>query len=466
MPDLSDNTRSFQPLFELGRGGVAVVRAERMVDERGHARIVAVKRLLPMVAESRETRRMFLDEARLAAMLEHPNIVRIEDFGETDEPYIAMEMVLGETLASLVSRAHSKNIDPLTPELALHVAAQVCDALHAAHELKHPDTGAPLHLVHRDVSPQNVLVGYDGTVKLTDFGIAKAMGYGARTRTGDIKGKVPYMSPEQALGEDVDRRSDLFALGAVLFESLCGRRALGEGNEIDMLRRLATEAPPSLERAWPTAPPKARELFACLMRRDPRERPATAQDVSRALRELLKEMHVSPTQGALASRIAMLAPGKLDALNERLREANVEAQRQEPYLDEIEAFVDRPSALFRERRRARAMLGVGIASLLAAVGFGIAFATTREDSAIRSAASASTATTAGTADAVVSGRDPRPADAAADTPKIDADAAPRDVEPVRPSLPASRPTKRTPPPPSAAPPDTTKPHDGLDENPF
>ena len=117
---------TFQPLFELGRGGVAVVRAERAIDEHGHARVLAVKRLLPMVAESVQTRTMFLDEAELAALVEHPNVVRIFAHGQQDEPFIAMELVLGETLASLVSRASGRNERPLDPQLALHVCAEVC----------------------------------------------------------------------------------------------------------------------------------------------------------------------------------------------------------------------------------------------------------------------------------------------------------------------------------------------------
>jgi serine/threonine-protein kinase len=335
--------------------------------------VLAVKRLLPMVASSDEAKTMFLDEARLASLVDHPNVVRIFAHGQQDEPFIAMELVLGETLASLVQRAATRQQPPLEPHLALHVCAEVCDALHAAHELRHPDTGAPLELVHRDVSPQNVLIGFDGDVRLTDFGIAKALGYGARTRTGDIKGKVPYMSPEQAIGDPVDRRSDLFALGAVLFECLSGRRMLGEGNEIDMLRKLAMERFPDLREAWGDAPDQARELFARLVDREPARRLATASQVAEGLRAIAEDRDREKFRRALSARIEDLARGRREALESKLHLGQQEARRQEPYLEEIEAFQDRPSMLFRERRRARAMLLLGLAFLVGAVAFVVAF---------------------------------------------------------------------------------------------
>ncbi len=369
----ADPSWTFQPLFELGRGGVAVVRAERVIDESGHARVLAVKRLLPMVASSDETKTMFLDEARLASLVDHPNVVRIFAHGQQDEPFIAMELVLGETLASLVGRAAARGQAPLEPHLALHICAEVCDALQAAHELRHPDTGAPLDLVHRDVSPQNVLIGFDGDVRLTDFGIAKALGYGARTRTGDVKGKVPYMSPEQAVGDPVDRRSDTFALGAVLFECLSGRRMLGEGNEIDMLRKLAMESFPDLREAWGDAPEAARELFTRLVHREPAQRIATAAEVAERLRAIAGDRDRDAFRRALSARVEDLAKGRREALETQLHTGQQEARRQEPYLEEIEAFQDRPSMLFRERRRARAMLLLGLAFLVGAVAFVVAF---------------------------------------------------------------------------------------------
>ncbi|PKN46665.1 MAG: hypothetical protein CVU63_07300 [Deltaproteobacteria bacterium HGW-Deltaproteobacteria-20] len=369
----ADPSWTFQPLFELGRGGVAVVRAERVIDEGGQARVLAVKRLLPMVASSDEAKTMFLDEARLASLVDHPNVVRIFAHGQQDEPFIAMELVLGETLASLIGRAAARQQPPFEPHLALHVCAEVCDALHAAHELRHPDTGAPLELVHRDVSPQNVLIGFDGDVRLTDFGIAKALGYGARTRTGDVKGKVPYMSPEQAVGDPVDRRSDMFALGAVLFECLSGRRMLGEGNEIDMLRKLAMESFPDLREAWGDAPEQARELFARLVHRDPAARPATASEVAEGLRAIAEDRDCDGFRRSLSARVEDLARGRREALESQLHLGQQEARRQEPYLEEIEAFQDRPSMLFRERRRARAMLLLGLAFLVGAVAFVVAF---------------------------------------------------------------------------------------------
>ncbi len=443
----------FQPLFELGRGGVAVVRAERVIDENGRTSIVAVKRLLPLVAESSETRAMFLAEARLAALIDHPNVVKILAAGEQHEPFIAMELVLGENLASIIARARERGEVPLDPMLALSVGAMLCDALHAAHEVVDPESGAPIQLVHRDVSPQNVLVGFDGTVKLSDFGIAKALGYGARTRTGDVKGKVPYMSPEQALGDTIDRRSDIFALGSLLYECISGRRMLGDGHEIDMLRKLATEPMPSLSEVWPAAPRGAVTLFARMVARDPAERPSTAAEVAAEIRHILGSTQgPDATRKAVAQRMSWLFPQGRETALGRLSEAEREAERQQPYLRDMETFADRPSVLFRERRRARAMLALGLAFLVAAVIFTVAVVRMNRTPApprvitVRESISAPSAVSlAPPAESVI-------------PPETSA----------RPSPPAAVRTATTSPkerrpPPAPSPPPT---HDGLDEHPF
>jgi len=445
-------TLRFQPLFELGRGGVAVVRAERMLDEHGENRLVAVKRLLPLVAESNETRSMFLAEARLAALIDHPNVVRILAEGSDGEPFIAMELVRGENLALLVARARERGEAPLSPALALHLAVQLCDALHAAHELRDPDTGELLHLVHRDVSPQNVLVGFDGTIKLSDFGIAKALGYGARTRTGDVKGKVPYMSPEQAIGDEVDRRSDLFALGAVLFECIGGRRMLGEGNEVDMLRKLAMESLPSLGEVWPDAPAEVSEVFARLIAREPTGRFSSAAEAGKALRGVLSALPAHPDTRTVAARMAELAPRARAALEDRLAEASREAERQQPYLEEIERFVDRPSELFRERRRARAMMVAGVLFFGATVVFAVAILRARPTptrdpgtSAFAAAASSTPVQVLATTEPTAGGSSSAPA-IEASSPKASSAAPP------------ARSVRRANRSPGA--------RDGLDENPF
>ena len=157
--------------------------------------------------------------------------------------------------------------------LVASILADACEGLHAAHELPDPQTGAPLNVIHRDVSPHNVMVSYEGHVKLLDFGVAKIDTMTPLTRTGEVKGKTAYMSPEQAMGEPLDRRSDLFSLGAVLFECVSGHRMYGNGTDLEVLRRLALEEPPDLADAAPLAPAALVDLHARLVARQPEKRP-------------------------------------------------------------------------------------------------------------------------------------------------------------------------------------------------
>src|SRR5580658_1436285 len=243
---LEDRYRS---LFLLGRGGMG--RIEVAIDRGvsgGTERIVALKRLLPESARDPRRKEMFLREARLGALLAHPNVVRAFAFGEIyDELFLAMEYVEGEPLSRVLTAVKEVGRQ-LGVGLTCHVLAEACEGLHAAHELATPD-GKVLNVVHRDVSPQNVMIAYDGQVKLLDFGVAKLDNAEHQTRTGEVKGKMAYMSPEQALGDKLDRRSDLFSLGAVLFECLTGRVMWGSGTDVELMRKLALERPPLLDAA-------------------------------------------------------------------------------------------------------------------------------------------------------------------------------------------------------------------------
>ena len=203
----------------LARGGMAEVFLARLIGVEGFERRVAIKRILPHLSESEEFRGMFLDEARLAAQLTHPNIVHIYDFGKVDDYYfIAMEYVDGVDIGRLIRRAKER---PVPFELAARILADVCAGLQFAHNAVDP-IGRKLDVVHRDVTPQNVLISYDGQVKLVDFGIAKAQFAAGRTRPGVVKGKYAYMSPEQVEGKPLDGRSDVFSAGICLYELLTG----------------------------------------------------------------------------------------------------------------------------------------------------------------------------------------------------------------------------------------------------
>ena len=186
-------------------------------------RLHAVKRLHSHLLDDADVRAMFLEEARIAGLLRHPNVVSVTDVGEDAAgPFLVMDYVEGVSVAALIE--HTRAQAELVPlDVALRIAIDVARGLHAAHELTAPD-GRPLSLVHRDVSPQNVLLGFDGVARVTDFGIAKAMGRSARTSTGILKGKLGYMAPEQLRFSGQDRRSDLFAFGVVLYELLTARR--------------------------------------------------------------------------------------------------------------------------------------------------------------------------------------------------------------------------------------------------
>jgi len=332
---LEDRYRS---LFLLGRGGMGRIDVAL---ERGRAgateRIVALKRLLPESARDPRRKEMFLREARLGALLAHPNVVRAFAFGEIyDELFLAMEYVEGEPLSRVLAalREAGRKLDV---GLTCHLVAEVCEGLHAAHELTGAD-GKPLNVVHRDVSPQNVMVAYDGQIKLLDFGVAKLDTADHQTRTGEVKGKMAYMSPEQALGDKLDRRSDLFSVGAVLFECVTGRAMWGTGTDVELMRKLALELPPALDPGEPQISPALAALHGRLVTRDSRMRPATAHEVAMNLRgfggcssethvaqaalvSLMRELFgqaAADRRARLAEALAGEAPSRVEALRRTL----------------------------------------------------------------------------------------------------------------------------------------------------
>jgi serine/threonine-protein kinase len=248
----------YQLLRKIASGGMGQVFLA-LEKGAGFERLVVLKLILPHLSEDEEFLTMFLEEARLVARLAHPNLITILDLTEIDNRYcLAMEYVQGEDVRRLEKHARVAG-KPLPVGLALRIIAEAAAGLDYAHQARDAQ-GKPLRLVHRDVSPQNILVGFDGGVKVIDFGVAKAAGSTSQTATGVLKGKYPYMSPEQANGQYVDARSDLFALGVVLWELITGRRLFKGESDLMTLRLVRDCQVPAPSQLNPKLPPGLDEL--------------------------------------------------------------------------------------------------------------------------------------------------------------------------------------------------------------
>jgi len=282
---MADQIGRYTIVRRLAVGGMAEVYLARMRGQHGFARSVVVKRIRPALARTGQIRRMFADEARVAAHLAHVNIAQVIDVGEEGgEPYLVMEYVEGRDVHALLEEAGGRGL-PI--DIAVAVALGVAAGLDHAHGRRDAD-GRPLEIVHRDVSPSNVMVGFDGNVKLLDFGVAKAQGARDVTRAGTVKGKLQYMSPEQSLGLAVDLRSDLFSLGTVLYEMLVGTRPFETG---------AVLVAPARRR--PAVSPALDALVLQLLENEPSRRPASAEEVSTALDTIAREERLSCSPVAL-----------------------------------------------------------------------------------------------------------------------------------------------------------------------
>lgn len=257
---------------------MAEVYRAKSFGTHGFERVVAVKRILASMAGDEEFVRMFVDEARLASSLTHQNIVQIYDFGQQDNlHYIAMEYVAGRDLRTILDR-QKKLREPMPPAMACTVIAKVAEALDYAHRKRDP-SGKEVKIIHRDVSPQNVLLSFDGEVKLCDFGIAKAVTQSTRTQVGVLKGKFAYMSPEQVRGRQIDRRSDVFALGVIFYEMLTGERLfLGDSDYATLEAVRGARVPPPRQHN-PSLHPKLEEICLKMLTREPADRYQWASDV-------------------------------------------------------------------------------------------------------------------------------------------------------------------------------------------
>lgn len=270
---------------EIASGGMATIHLGRLNGLAGFARTVAIKRLHATFAKDPGFVAMFMDEARLAARVQHPNVVSVADVvAEQGELLLVMDYIHGESLSRLLEAEHARG-GRIDPRKALKIMTDVLAGLHAAHEARN-ERGMSLGIVHRDVSPQNILVASDGVAKLVDFGIAKAVGRSHNTTNGDIKGKLRYMAPEQLRGAPLDRRTDIYAATAVLWEVLTGRQ-LFAGDSPDVVYSVLTAKVTRPTTLVPSLPEEVEAIVMKGLERDPAKRFSTAQEMSDALEAAL-----------------------------------------------------------------------------------------------------------------------------------------------------------------------------------
>lgn len=279
----------YELIHRLGHGGMASVYLGRAIGTAGFERLVAVKVIHPHLANESEFVEMFLDEARIAAKIHHPNVCETLDLGDDDGVFfMVMEYVEGETLSSLV-RQLRKRKEKLPITVALQIASDACRGLEAAHSLENHD-GTALNLVHRDVSPHNLLVTMDGRVKVVDFGIMKAAGKRSNTLTGQLRGKLTYMSPEQARGEPVDRRSDIYAMGVILWELLAGARFYRGETDSEILAQVSLGRRQELAEFRDDVPDSVKALLDKALAESRYDRFETADEMLKGLRSALRHL--------------------------------------------------------------------------------------------------------------------------------------------------------------------------------
>jgi eukaryotic-like serine/threonine-protein kinase len=308
-------------LLRIGRGGMATVWVAR---ERGPTteedRLVAVKAMLPELADETEFVRMFLDEVKLVRSIRHPNVVNVYDVGEHDGVmWMSMEWVEGESLHTVIAEAGKRRAIP--PEMAVKIIADAAAGLHAAHELK-DENGVTRGVVHRDVSPHNILIGTNGAVKLVDFGVAKAVGrVSEATRAGQLKGKFGYMSPEQARGKPIDRRSDVFALGIVLFELTTSRRLFRGESDIETLKLVISSRIPRPTSFDPSYPVELERIVMKALDRDATGRYQTALELEQDLRTYLKSQRILVPQSGIAALLKRVVGQRVEQRRKAVRSA-------------------------------------------------------------------------------------------------------------------------------------------------
>ena len=449
---------------------MAAVRIARFHGPEGVTRVVAIKQLHAQFAQNPEFSTMFLDEAHVASRIRHKNVVPVLDVVSADgQLLLVMEYVPGASLARLMQLAVARG-ELVPPPIVAAVLVNVLDGLHAAHEAR-GDADEELGVVHRDVSPQNIMVGTDGVARVLDFGIAKAVGRAQTTREGQLKGKMAYMAPEQLSGQGVDRRTDVYAAAAVLWEALVGRPVFLGDNDVEVFGKVLAGATSAPSHFLPSVSPALDSIAMRGLSLEPGLRFATAQEMAQALRasaELASPSEVSAWVNTVASddlatraaRVAAvmalsdepddsfgggISPLDLDAPifagvdGARVDLAGVDLAGVAPELAPTQLMVSRAAiaaaAAHESRARAKKKRGWEVA-LAVLIGIGAVFAivfrpkrATHEADHVPPATAASVPSTVGPAAAVSSGVESAPP---AGPPQVAADAAPSSAEPARP----------------------------------
>jgi serine/threonine protein kinase len=295
----------YRILRQIAQGGMAEIYLASASGIEGFEKLCVLKRILPLLATNREFVQMFLDEARIAGSLMHPNIAQVFDIGsEGGSYYFVMEFLRGEDVRHILQSSVGQH-DFIPLEHAATIVMGVCSGLHYAHEMRAKD-GQRLQLVHRDISPQNVFVTHDGNVKLCDFGIAKSAAQLTETRVGTLKGKIRYMSPEQCRSEPLDRRSDVFALSIVLWELLTLRRLFSGKSDFDIFKAIVEEPVPRPSDFRPDVPTQLEAIVMKGLRREREERFQTAQEMQLALEDWVRHDRIPSSSVRLAAFMSEL----------------------------------------------------------------------------------------------------------------------------------------------------------------
>src|SRR5581483_1151127 len=323
-PKVSTKFGKYTLVDRLAVGGMAEIFLARQAGLEGFEKMVVIKRIRPHLSKQASFVKMFLNEAKLAAQLNHPNIVQIYDLGKIGESYfIAMEYIFGRDMRRIIPKADSLGI-PFPMVYALKIASSVCEGLYYAHQ-KNDLYGNPLNIVHRDVTPENIFVSFDGTVKVLDFGIAKAANQVEQTRAGEIKGKLSYMSPEQCMGKPLDCRSDLFSLGVVLYEWLTGFKLFTGDSEVAILKSI-TEGKiyaPSYFKA--DIPEAVESILMKALEKDREQRYQTAWEMQYDLDQFLSQYEFTPSNIHLSNFLKQLFNDELEEEKKRVGRSNTPA---------------------------------------------------------------------------------------------------------------------------------------------